>query len=76
MAAALAFIDDNLIDLGLLDALVTDGVLDIVFDLDLTSNDPGDGFRYDLAFGNAIPEPSTALLLALGLVALAHRRRA
>ncbi len=76
LAAALAFFNDNVIDLGALDVLVSDGILDIVFDMDLTSNDPGDGFRYDLAFGNAIPEPSTALLLALGLVALAHRRRA
>ena len=73
VASALAYFDDQVLDLG----GIADGVsgdLDLSFLLSLTSDDPGAAFRTNLIFGN-VPEPATALLLGAALAALALRER-
>jgi hypothetical protein len=53
LATALAFFDDELLDLGSNGPLNVSGNLDLIFGLSLTTNDAGAGFQFDLAFGNS-----------------------
>jgi hypothetical protein len=73
-AAALAYFDDGVLDLGPIGAGVL-GDLDLSFLLSVTSDDPGAAFRTSLIFGT-VPEPRTALLLVLAVIlALGARGR-
>jgi hypothetical protein len=83
---ALDYFDDRILDLGGFAAGCTDGggfgrrdfcfvsPLELIFDW--TGSEQGDGFGVDLIVGLApIPEPSSVLLMALGLAVLAVRAR-
>jgi hypothetical protein len=53
LATAQDFFDDELLNLGSNGPLTVSGNLDLIFSLSLTTNDPGAGFQFDLAFGNS-----------------------
>ncbi|RIK75436.1 MAG: hypothetical protein DCC67_15300, partial [Planctomycetota bacterium] len=53
VAAANAFLDDQILDLGSNAFGNVVGNLDLVFSLSLTTNDAGAGYSFDLLFGNA-----------------------
>jgi hypothetical protein len=53
VAAANAFLSDNVINLGSNGVGNVSGDLNLVFSLSLTTNDPGAGFSFDLLFGNS-----------------------
>jgi hypothetical protein len=53
VAAANAFLNDHVIDLGSNGVGNVAGDLNLVFSLSLTTNDPGAGYSFDLLFGNA-----------------------
>ena len=53
VAAANAFLTDNVINLGSNGVLNVSGDLNLVFSLSLTTNDVGAGFSFDLLFGNS-----------------------
>jgi hypothetical protein len=75
LASALLFFDDELLGLGDATGEGIEGDLDLRFALALRSGDPGASFSFASAVGiSAIPEPSTAVLLACGLILLARRR--
>jgi hypothetical protein len=75
LVSALAFFDDEVLELGAWgDGIVGD--VDLRFALALRSGDPGASFSFGSAIGiSAIPEPSTLVLLAIGLVWLAVQAR-
>lgn len=89
LSDALSYFDDRILDLGEFAASCTDGggfgradfcfvaPLELIFDW--TGSEQGAGFGVDLIVGlTPVPEPGTALLLALGLAVMAaraHRRR-
>jgi hypothetical protein len=71
-------LDDGLIVLGTIvrDELPPFRRGELLFGLSYTSNGGGGGLGTGFALGfAAIPEPSTCLLVALGLAAVAHSRR-
>ena len=53
VAAANAFLSDNVINLGSNGVVNVSGDLNLVFSLSLTTNDVGAGFSFDLLFGNS-----------------------
>ena len=53
VAAANAFLSDNVINLGSNGVANVSGDLNLVFSLSLTTNDVGAGFSFDLLFGNS-----------------------
>jgi MYXO-CTERM domain-containing protein len=53
VAAATAFLDDHVLNLGSNGVANVSGALDLVFNLSMTTNDAGAGFQFDLLFGNA-----------------------
>jgi hypothetical protein len=69
---ALEFFDDQALDLG--DLTYPGSTIRLL--MELTASDPGAGFGSDLlvAWGT-VPEPSTLLLVALGMACLAVRQR-
>jgi hypothetical protein len=78
-AAALAYFDDSLLDFGPV-IVGADGSTKLDFDVVLEYTRlphlrPGFDFEFAVAF-STVPEPGTALMLGLGLLALAARRRA
>jgi hypothetical protein len=72
LAAADAFFDDNVLNLG-----AVSGVSDIMFSYNLVAGGAG-GYGMDLAFGGAVPEPSTwaMMLIGFGGIGIAAARRA
>jgi hypothetical protein len=84
IGTALSYFDDNTLNLGDWTVGLT-GNLDMKFLLDLTTDDLGAGFAFDLVFGNStgtqpVPEPSTVALRGIGLagrgsIYLRKRRR-
>ena len=73
---ALAFFENAVFDTGtLLDSPNFDDApqLRLIFDLTVAE---GDGFGMQVAFMTLVPEPSTGLLVGLGLLVLGVRRRA
>jgi hypothetical protein len=53
VAAANAFLNDNVLNLGSNGVGNVSGNLDLIFSLSLTTNDVGAGYSFDLLFGNA-----------------------
>jgi hypothetical protein len=73
-ASALTFLNDRVVGLGGWQSSSV-GDVKVSFLFDVTTTNPGDGFESDLAFGtSAVPEPSTVLLLATGVLSLAATR--
>jgi hypothetical protein len=71
-AAWLAFFQDHPLDLGPLEAGAVDQV-HLQVSLELLGDDPAASVSADFIVGVAVPEPSTALLVACGLALLAVR---
>ena len=72
LAAANAFFDNGVVNLG-----AVSGVADVVFSYDLVAGGSG-GYGMDLAFGGAVPEPSTWAMMVIGFAGLGYagyRRR-
>ena len=70
--AWLAYFDDHAIDLGPLDAAGGESVRLNLF-LEMLGDDSSAEVSADFIVGVAVPEPSTALLVATGLALLAAR---
>jgi hypothetical protein len=66
LAAADLFFDDHLLDLG-----HVSGVSDLIFSYDLVAGGAG-GYGMDLAFGGAVPEPSTWAMMLIGFGGLSY----
>ncbi len=66
LAAADAFFDDHVLDLG-----AVSGVSDVTFSYDLVAGGAG-GYGMDLAFGGAVPEPSTWAMMLIGFGGLGY----
>ncbi|HEX4143466.1 MAG TPA: PEP-CTERM sorting domain-containing protein, partial [Pirellulales bacterium] len=77
-AALLSFFTSSVLDLGPENAGLTGGTLNLEFKFDFSSATSGAGFSTGLAFGNAVlaPEPSSSVLLALGICGLLGRAAA
>jgi PEP-CTERM motif len=65
LAMADAFFADQVLNLG-----SVSGVADVTFSYDLVAGGAG-GYGMDLAFGGAVPEPSTWAMMLIGLAGLA-----
>ena len=65
LAAADLFFGDRVLSLG-----AVSGATDVTFSYDLVAGGAG-GYGMDLAFGGAVPEPSTWAMMLIGLAALA-----
>jgi hypothetical protein len=76
-AQALAFFDDNILDLGLLTSIAPGSNLNLTFNYSLVgSNDSG--FDFNFIYGNGTPQvpiPGTVWLLGSGLVGLIGLKR-
>src|ERR1700722_11024147 len=66
LAAADAFFDDHVLDLG-----AVSGISDVTFSYDLVAGGAG-GYGMDLAFGGAVPEPSTWAMMLIGFGGLGY----
>jgi PEP-CTERM motif len=66
LAAADAFFDDHVLDLG-----AVSGISDVTFSYDLVAGAAG-GYGMDLAFGGAVPEPSTWAMMLIGFGGLGY----
>ena len=72
LVTADAFFDNQVINLG-----AVSGVADLIFSYDLVATGAG-GYGMDLAFGGAVPEPSTWAMMVIGFAGLGYagyRRR-
>jgi PEP-CTERM motif-containing protein len=84
VASAMSFFHDKVLQVSDWTTGVSpDNILDLEFTLDVVGSQAGSAFSTDFLVGNAtiaaIPEPSTYVLFAFGLVgllAVARRRRA
>ncbi len=81
LSSALSFFNDNTLNLGDWSSGLT-GDLDLSFYFDLTTDDLGEGFRFDFIAGNStigsgppVPIPSAVWLLGSGLIAIVGVRR-
>jgi hypothetical protein len=76
VAAAVAFFDDRVLELGHLESSAHPSANRVRFVFDLTTDDPGAGFLVDMVVAaTVIPEPATILLLAMGAAAILLRDR-
>jgi hypothetical protein len=66
LAAADLFFDDHVLSLG-----VVSGMTDVTISYDLIAGGTG-GYGMDLAFGGAVPEPSTWVMMLVGLGGLGY----
>jgi len=79
---ASTYFDDQTLNLGDWSTLVsTDGILTVFIQIQTFASEPGSGFRFDAILGNStigsgqpVPEPTTGLLLGLGLIVLSRNR--
>jgi len=83
-ADAMTFFNDHTVSVGDWTGVSADNILDIQIIFDVTSNNAGSAFNTNFLVGNAtpinnaIPEPSTYVLFAFGLLGMAvitRRRR-
>ena len=77
LSLAQGYFDDNVLDLGPIPS-GSSGLLDVEFDLNLTTHEIGEGFQADLLFGvgaetslMAMPEPSSITFISTALAAVA-----
>jgi hypothetical protein len=83
VASAMSYFHDKVVQVGdWTTGVGSNNILDLRFTLDVTGSQAGSAFSTDFLVGNAtisaVPEPSTYLLFAFGLVGLltvARRRR-
>jgi hypothetical protein len=77
VATARSFFEDHVLDLGSITDGVTNGLLDLDFQMKLTTLNQIDGFAADFIFGNvAVPEPASfGVVMMVGMLLCRSRRR-